>query len=513
MKGRLTVKNGKYYVVISYKDENGNNKNKWVATGLDEKNNKRAANDMLRTIETQFANGTLGVRNKPQVNSGSQQIQQESMPTENSPLFSDYLYKWLQIAKSNIQITTYSNYKRRVKRIADYFREKQIRLCDLKPKDIQDFYTYLLQNGKSVQECHHCHTVLHRALEVAYRSDYILTNPADKVERPKSPKYKAKFYTAEQMMTFFEKLAGDPYEYIYKLAAIYGMRRSEVGGLRWSAINFDNNTVTLDHAVVQCEVEGKRVVIAKDKMKNQSSMRTLPLLPFVKDMLLNLKQSQNERAAKYGQYYNQQYRDYVCVDEVGKLIRPDTLTTHFKAFLVRNNLPVIRLHELRHSCASILIASRVSMKAVQEWLGHSTYSTTADIYSHLNFSSKLGIADTLSNIIAGKPIVQAQTSTNSMDAMQKIFASSEIAKPINHPILPAMEIENWDKEPEMKIFDEDNKIATNAPTASEDSFAIFQNAKEEMQLFGLENLDEYFEYLDFQERLQKRRETSKDMEM
>lgn len=69
------------------------------------------------------------------------------------------------------------------------------------------------------------------------------------------------------MLTLFQKLQGDPYEYIYKLTAIYGLRRSEVCGLRWSAINFENDTITLDHAVVQCEVDGKRVLVTKDKMK------------------------------------------------------------------------------------------------------------------------------------------------------------------------------------------------------------------------------------------------------
>lgn len=106
---------------------------------------------------------------------------------------------------------------------------------------------------------------------------------------------------------------------------------------------------------------------------------------------------------------------------MGNLIRPDTLTTHFKAFLKRHNLPVIRLHELRHTCASILIVCGVSMKAVQEWLGHSTFNTTADIYSHLNYSSKLGIEDTFSSVFGGKPTPIEQTSPGAMSKIQKIF--------------------------------------------------------------------------------------------
>ena len=507
MKGRLLTKNGKYYVVISYQDENGKNKQKWVATGLDEKNNKRAATDMMRNIVAEFENGTMNSQASARI---SEQKQQHENNADN-PLFADYLYEWLEIAKANVQITTYANYKRRVKRIADYFREKQVRLKELKPKDIQDFYTHLQKNGKSVQECHHCHIVIHRALQVAYRSDYILTNPADKIERPKMPKFKAKFYTAEQMAMLFEKLKGDPYEYIYKLTAIYGLRRSEVTGLRWSAIDFEKNTLTIDHAVVQCEMDGKRRVISKDKMKNQSSMRTLPLLPIVKDILLTLRYRQEERENKYGKYYNRQYLNYVCVDEVGMLIRPDTLTTHFKSFLVRNNLPVIRLHELRHSCASILIASGVSMKAVQEWLGHITFSTTADIYSHLNFSSKLGIADTLSDILTGNAAPTRHTVSDTKDTMQKIWRAAEIDKSATENHLQTFEVSDEDDEPVEE--NESAEVAQDASRDNADDLSVFKKAKEEMLRLGLETLDEYFEYLDFQERLQKRREKSKDMEM
>ena len=104
MKGRLVVKNGKYYVVISYQDENGKSKQKWVATGLDEKNNKRAAMDMLRTVEAKFVNGTLGINSlQSQKSSVRETEKQDNGFSNDSPLFSDYLYEWLQIAKTNIQ--------------------------------------------------------------------------------------------------------------------------------------------------------------------------------------------------------------------------------------------------------------------------------------------------------------------------------------------------------------------------------------------------------------------------
>lgn len=518
MTGRLEVKGGKYYVVISYKDEEGKYKNKWVATGLNEKNNKRAATDMMREIVSQFEQGELLTTQKeikassePQVNNGLS----VNGTIANSPLFSDYLLDWLEMAKPNLQITTYGVYKRRVNIIAEYFKEKGIRLCDLTSRDIQEYYSFLQKNGKSVQECHHCHTIIHRALQVAYRADYIKTNPADKVERPKSPKYKAKFYTIEQMSELFIKLQGDPYEFIYKLTAIYGLRRSEICGLRWESVDFERNTITLEHTVVQCEVNGKRTIVKKDKMKNQSSMRTLPLLPMVKEILLKVKTEQERNMERYGSYYSREYLGYVCVDDVGKIVRPDTLTTHFRTFLLRNKLPLIRLHELRHSCASILIACGVSMKAVQEWLGHSTFSTTADIYSHLNYSSKLAVADTLTSVFNGKPMPKIQSDTNPMNAMQKLFTFSEVENPDDskEKRFPAV-YESWDETVEDKTEEtpqiplKDEPIEKVFPELPSENISEFKKAKEEMKRLGFETLDEYFEYLDFKSRMEQRKNTA-----
>ena len=505
MTGRLVVKGEKYYVVISYKDDSGKYKNKWISTGLDEKNNKRAATDLMREIVSRFESGKSGT------------VIRQTEEERDNPLFSDYLEEWLKTAKQNIQLTTYGNYKRRVKVLADYFGKKQLRLKDIKPKDIQEYYNYLQEQGKTVQECHHYHTIIHRALQVAYRGDYIQTNPADKVERPKSPKYKAKFYTAEQLRELFEKLKGDPYEFIYKMTAIYGFRRSEIIGLRWSSIDLNKETITLDHAVVQCEIDGKRRVVSKDKMKNQSSMRTLPVLPVVKQMLISLKNEQEERRQKYGRYYNNEYNDYVTVTEIGDLVRPDTLTTHFKTFLVRNHLPVIRLHDLRHSCASILIAGGTSMKAVQEWLGHSTFSTTADIYSHLNYSSKLGIADTLTSILESKSRAADTKTEEVSSAMRKIFRSTEtdIAEEGQCDLVKTGVFESWDEEVEENNAAEEEPSKEREETADSlddtddisrdlddeaESIRQYKKAKEEMKRLGLNNLDEYFEYLDFTER-------------
>ena len=380
MRGSLAVKRGKYYMIISYKDDFGEWKRKWMATGLDEKGNKRKAEQLLQEALLDFKNNY-----------------QYNTRTESHILFADFIEQWLERAKPNLQISTYGSYLGQVTKIADYFRKKKIKLLDLKPMDIADYYSYLQANGKSIQLCEHYHVNIRRALQTAVRADLIPNNPADRIDRPRSPKHVAKFYNSDELNRFFTAIKGDKFEYIYRLTAMYGLRRSETIGIKWKNVDFKNNVLTLSHAVVQTRVAGKSIVVAKDRMKNQSSLRSLPLLPEIKEMLLEKKREQEENEKLYGSEYVTKYKEYVCVDALGYRINPDTASSRFRLLLERNNLPKIKLHELRHSCASLLLECGIGMKEIQEWLGHSTYTTTADIYSHLNYTSKLNVADAISS--------------------------------------------------------------------------------------------------------------------
>ncbi len=118
-------------------------------------------------------------------------------------------------------------------------------------------------------------------------------------------------------------------------------------------------------------------------------------MQFVRERLLDLKAEQEEKRRVCAKGYNREYIDYVCVNSIGNLIRPNYITENFKRFLQENGLREIRFHDLRHSCASMMLASGVPMKQIQEWLGHSDFSTTANIYAHLEFSSKISSADAL----------------------------------------------------------------------------------------------------------------------
>lgn len=118
-------------------------------------------------------------------------------------------------------------------------------------------------------------------------------------------------------------------------------------------------------------------------------MRTLPLVPQFREMLLERYSFQEECKRVCGKCYNKEYLDYVCVDEMGNLLNPDYITQCFSRLLEKTELRHIRFHDLRHTCASMLLKNGVPMKQIQEWLGHSDFSTTANIYAHLDYTAKL----------------------------------------------------------------------------------------------------------------------------
>ena len=256
-----------------------------------------------------------------------------------------------------------------------------------------------------------------------------------KVEKPKSPKYEAKYYDLNQLKTLFEYLKNDKYELMYTMTAFYGLRRSKLCGMKWESIDFDKNTLTLNSSVIQTSVNGKLLLIKKNIMKNATSKRTMPLIPEIKEALLKLKEQQERNKAYFKNGYNQEFLDCVWVDDIGKLVNPNTVTDHFKSFLARNGLPHISFHELRHSCASLLIACGVSLKEIQEWLGHSAISTTADIYRHPNYSSKLNVVSTLTNVFGGETMgIGRQDDEEAKALLTVLFLGAEHEQAEDEPL-------------------------------------------------------------------------------
>ena len=296
-----------------------------------------------------------------------------------------------------VKATTYSSYEAMVKSsIEPYFRSRGYTLRGLEARHIQQFYSEKLKTVKPNLVIHY-HAVIHQALKYTMKTDLVTQNVAMKVDRPKKNDYQPVFLDADELKHLFEVVRGTKLELPVLVAAFYGLRRGEVCGLKWDAIDFERGTLTIKHTVTSMQVDGKTKMYAQDSAKTKSSMRTLPLVGSFAEYFRDVKAAQELNKQVCGNCYNYEYDGYVFVDELGNLMRPDYLTSYFPQYIQKHGLRRMRFHDLRHSCASLLLANGIPLKQIQDWLGHSDFSTTANIYAHLGYSSKLSSAQAMVN--------------------------------------------------------------------------------------------------------------------
>lgn len=318
--------------------------------------------------------------------------------TYETILFTDFLLDWLDVIRSKIAITTYASYVSNVeKSIIPFFEPKHLTLKQLehRPQHIQEYYQHLLSEGLSPATVIRRHANIHSSLQYAFRLGLIKSNPADRIEKPSKVRFHTNIYNQQELQQLLCASKGDPLELPILAAAFYGLRRSEVIGLRWDSIDFDRKTIRISHTVVQTTINGRTKIIQRDSTKTVSSYRTLPLVIPFENLLHKVKEEQAQRRQICGAAYCEDYLEYVCVDQTGQLLKPNFVTQHFTLLLERNNLKKIRFHDLRHSCASLLYTSGIGLKEIQEWLGHSDIGTTSNIYTHLDYSNKRAAANTL----------------------------------------------------------------------------------------------------------------------
>lgn len=383
--GSIYERKGIYYAIVSYYVD-GRRKQKSVSTGLPVKGNKRRALEFLENLKRTYET-------------------KESMENMDGSrlLMTDYMDEWLKIVKPLVERATYKSYDNMVSaRIRPHFEKLNLLLTEVEPKHIKMLYDEILEQGYTTNTVIHYHAVLHQALAYAVKNDYILSNPADRVKRPKKNKHISSFYTKEEILTLLDIAKDDPIYIPIVLSSYYGFRRSETLGMRWSAIDFENKTITVNHKVTELTENGKTIVYTEDKLKTKSSYRTLPLIPVVEEKLLEHKAKLERNQKLFGNSYCKEYMDYVCVDEMGKLFRPNFVSDHFGWLLKKYGLKKLTFKELRHSCASMLVAEGIPMKSIQEWLGHSNFSTTADIYSHIDYHAKQQSAAAIGNALQSK---------------------------------------------------------------------------------------------------------------
>ena len=372
MTGSLTVKNGKYYAVLNVY-ENGKRKKKWICSGLPEKGNKRKAEAFLREKLAEY-DRMEGI-----------------VQTDTS--FSDYVRVWLDHIARTVDEVTLQGYKSLADtHILPYFDDAGTKLTKLDHKTIQRYMDMKFTSGRrdgkgglSPRSLRLHKNIIAQTLDLAVRNKLIQSNPCQFVVLPQCERYESQFYTETQLKALFSALKDDPILPMVRITAWYGLRRSELLGLQWDSLDLEAGTMTIRHTVSKVTE-----VVAKDKTKNASSRRTFPLTPETVEIFTKAKEQEERNRAAFGREY--QENPYVFKWPDGHPYSPDYISHHFAKVLKRHGLPHIRFHELRHSCASMLINMGFTLKDVQEWLGHSDIKMTANVYSHLDNARKNTIA-------------------------------------------------------------------------------------------------------------------------
>ena len=231
MSGCLVNKNGWYYMVIYHRDENGKSKSKWKRTGLRVKGNKKAAQEMLENTIKQLENVDLNTADI---------------------LFSDYMVKWIDGIAYDIQQSTLRGYRGNIKNhIVPYFAAKRKKLIDLKVRDLETFYAHLRSKNLSAQTIRNNHAVISKALNDALRTDMIAKNPAQYAKRPKVTPYIGEYRNPTELSNLIALFENTPVFNAIKFDAIYGLRRSELLGLCWDAVDFQKNQFVVRRAFIQ----------------------------------------------------------------------------------------------------------------------------------------------------------------------------------------------------------------------------------------------------------------------
>ena len=286
----------------------------------------------------------------------------------------DYWYK--DIILPQIEETTAYGYRGMIE---NYLKPQlgEIRLQKLTARDIQQYYTWLMgEKELSPNTVIKHHNLLTNTLNAAERQEYITKNPMRAVSPPKKRQREAKFYTPEQLGILLDKAVGTRLELPVFICAYLGLRRGELCGLRWSDVDLEHQTITIENTRTQA---GKKEI--EKGTKTASSTRTLYLPDTLCDMLKAAREHQQACRAEYKNAYDD--NDYVVVMEDGRPFRPNYLSELFGKFLADNDLPKIVLHELRHTFASLSNQAGIPAYNIGKALGHSTPATTQKIYTHL----------------------------------------------------------------------------------------------------------------------------------
>ena len=376
---RLRDRNGIYHVVVYWinpitKEQESKSK----STGLRLKGNKKKAEEIGETFLQEVKEKYNNAYQKEEI--------EKNFEKKEKIKFLNFLEQSITNNKNSIEYTTYKSYRDQQKIIERFFSVKNLDLENVTVADILDFYNYLSNVRKNTNNTViHYHALLRKTFTEAYIRKLIKENIMLEIPRPKKEKYISEVFNLKEINIFLNHIKGHRFELEMNLALFYGFRRSELLGLRFSVIDFDNNTILVNTKITSSE---KEKLVPKQKMKNDSSYRIMPLLDSIKKLIIQRMERIKKDKHFFKSIYTKKWEGFICVGENGELIKPDRVTRTFRKLINECGLKKIRLHDLRHSCATLLYEQDIQLKDIQMWLGHSDIQTTANIYSHFDYTRK-----------------------------------------------------------------------------------------------------------------------------
>ncbi len=304
----------------------------------------------------------------------------------------EFLDRWQEAAAPTLRPATRRRY-------ADLIRLHLLpvlgshRLAKLTAADVQRLYSDRLTAGLSPTSVRHVHGVLHRALDQAVRWGLLARNVTDAVDPPRRATPEARVWDAQQVMTVLSASVGDNLEALWRLALLTGMRRGELLGLRWRDVDLDRGVL----AVRRTLSRGANSRLVVGEPKTASGRRQIALPVSAVEVLRRHRVRQLELRLAAGPAYDD--GDLVFPNERGAALHPNSLNLRFHQLIARAGVPPIRFHDLRHTCATLMLANGEHPKVVQERLGHADIAMTMNLYSHVTAGMQRTAADRLDALI------------------------------------------------------------------------------------------------------------------
>ena len=317
----------------------------------------------------------------------------------NDLTFKEYSQIFIQnYCESNISKVTQKDYTNMLKNILPYLED--IKLTKITTFMLDNMYKKIKAGKKgkelSPKTMSHYYNLMSLMFKQAKKWKLIESNPNEEAIKPKLVKKKRNCYNNEQVITLLKCLENENIKYrtIIALTLNSGMRRSELCALRWSDIDFINNTILVDNSLKV--IDG---VVDEEKAKTEYSVRTIYVGQTIISLLQEYKRWQDEYIIKLGDKW--QGTDRIFTSPNGHHIHPDTCSDILRKVLKKYDLPRITFHELRHTCASILNSNGIDIKTISERLGHANVDITLNIYTHIFTQNKIECANVFDRLEKG----------------------------------------------------------------------------------------------------------------